>query len=129
VNFQLATYVNSSSINSSPFRAYTAIGFSDDRQMGNDSVAMCRTSIYPPTMAVETYYNDNNYNSDVLSPIIRTIGILNYTVSISNSFLLCNFTRVKSIANYANYFNISNPYYILVAYGDTNSLGNFFVYI
>ena len=57
----------------------------------------------------------------------RSVGIINQKVTILNSFLLCNFTRLKAIAGIEKFFNLSNPHYILVAYGKTNSLGKIFI--
>lgn len=86
---------------------------------------MCRTSVNAPSMMVESYYNDVNRNSDVILLSNRSIGIFNNSVEIMGSYLLCNFSREKSLPGLEKFFNISNPFYILVASGMTNSSGKF----
>lgn len=82
---------------------------------------MCRVS--GNTNQVESYYNGLEYNSDVLNATDRKMGITNANIAIINSFFMCNFTRAKSVAGNPLFYNLNNPYYILTAYGRTNSLG------
>lgn len=84
---------------------------------------MCRVTNNSQTMAVETYFNDNNFKSDTLFNDNRTIGVSNGNITFSDRFIMCSFSRVKSIQGQASFFNLSNPFYILVSFGQTNSLG------
>jgi hypothetical protein len=78
-------------------------------------------------MVVETYYNDLNLNSDVVSTSNRSTGIFNSNIKLSNSHLICSFSRLKSIPGQENFFDISKPFYILVASGITNNLSMFLI--
>lgn len=88
---------------------------------GNDSVCMCRTKNALPS--VETYFNDYKQNTDVLNESDRSLGLFNISAKIIGSYLMCRFSRIKKIENLDKFYDISNPYYLLVASGKTNSLG------
>ena len=92
---------------------------------------MCR--VYSSLMAVETFYNYNHTTAtdipgtDVVITSNRSVGIFNSSINVINSFMTCSFSRLKNISALDRYFfDLSNPYYILLASGGTNSLGNYF---
>ncbi len=95
---------------------------------GDDSVSMCR--VYSNLMAVEAYYNFNastsvDPGSDVAFTSDRTVGHFNSSISVNNNYMICSFSRNKTIAALnSKFFNLSNPYFMLLASGRTSSLGN-----
>ena len=92
---------------------------------------MCRVLNRSSLMAVETYYNANSYKSDAYDPSNRTLGLFNSSISINNSRMICSFSRLKSIQGLSDYFfDLSNSFNILVAYGEVNSLGiSIYIYL
>ena len=129
INFQMIYSIKP--INTAYF--YAALGFSYDSLMGNDSVCMCRA--FNNSYYVETYFNDYNnpvdprFKSDVLITQNRSVGLFNSTLTLSNSTLICSFSRIISIHGLDNFFNLSNSFNILLAYGETNSLSNYSLFI
>jgi hypothetical protein len=108
----------------SDYEYYNSIAFSFDSYMGDDSVCLCRLK---PNFGVESYYNDFYHNSDVASLDNRNLGIPNIRITLNQSFAICTFSRLKQIYNPSLYnrkiFNLTQPYFLLVAFGRTNSLG------
>lgn len=72
---------------------------------------------------VETYYNQKKAEPEVLNSSIRTLGHSDYTLTINQSYLICEFNRVKYF-NLTNFFNLHFPYHILLSFGKTNALGS-----
>jgi hypothetical protein len=128
INFQMIYSIKS--INTA--YSYAALGFSYDSLMGNDSVCMCRA--FNNSYYVETYFNDYNnpvdprFKSDVLIPQNRSVGLFNSTLTLLNSSFICSFSRIINIHGLDNFFNLSNSFNILLAYGETNSLSNYYYY-
>ena len=126
VEFHLITSLSGSDHN---FDLYNAIAFSYDKQMGDDSVCMCRVKSY----VVESYYNDwREKNTDVASHMDRGLGISYSSISVNQSLVICKFSRLKTVSNQhfrQTIFNLTRPYYLLVAWGSANSLGRFIITI
>lgn len=92
---------------------------------GDDSVNICRLKSY----SVETYYTDWIRNTDVALSTNRNVGVSNFKIGLNQSFVTCSFWRLKHIpvhtglnSRIGTVFNLTQPYYLLVAYGKTNSL-------
>jgi hypothetical protein len=50
-----------------------------------------------------------------------TVGLSNSFVISSNGWLACVFSRIISMPSQQNYFDLSQRYYILAAYGSISS--------
>lgn len=87
---------------------------------------MCRFSVKAKNQSIETYYNDKKGSPDVIDFLNRTIGIYDAVIRISQTYLICTFSRIKRLPNVQKFFDLNNPFYILVASGELNSLGFFF---
>ena len=83
---------------------------------------MCRSNTYTPVSSIETYFN-TEYNSDVLDPSRRTLGLFNISVTYYQKLLVCKCSRIKNLIGVVGYYNLYNPYNILIAIGETNTLG------
>ncbi|RNA02804.1 ferric-chelate reductase 1 isoform X1 [Brachionus plicatilis] len=119
VNFYVA--VNSTEI--SAFTRYIGVGFSKDFFMGDDSVSLCRFSIFSRDYVVESYFNVKKAEPDVINSNIRTLGNFNYSLTINQTYLICEFNRIKYL-NESRFFNLHFPYHILLSFGRTNALGS-----
>jgi hypothetical protein len=83
---------------------------------------MCRFSLESQSYSVETYYNIVG-NSDALTFLNRSIGLLNQTINIDQTYLICTFSRIKKLHNLDKFFDLNYPYFILVSFGPLTSLG------
>ena len=96
---------------------YLAIGFSYNRKMGEDCVVMCKYN-QDGRSSVEHYYNPRKEKiSEVLNPNNRSIGLSLSTIKMDDNFLTCSFTRLKSIKNVREYYDLNNLYYLLLVKG------------
>ena len=105
---------------------YHAFGLSYDfDKMGDDDVAMCKMNS-AGTGAVEHYRNTGKSTPTYLSSSNPTVGFSNIVVTVVNGQLVCSFSRLKSMSNVANYFDIktSPSFYILTATGTLLANGN-----
>ena len=113
-------------VNSSPYDSWTALAFSKDTFMGDDSVVMCRLSTSTKEGKIETYYNQNSKVSDVLQTANPSMGLFDLKIEVrDNKYMMCYFSRQKTFFNVNGFFNLTAPnkYNILVATGQTNYLG------
>ncbi len=56
-----------------------------------------------------------------------SIGLINAKADLNNGKLKCSFSRMKTMSNIANYFDLSKEsYFILTAYGELNSQGKYY---
>ena len=93
---------------------------------GNDEVILCAI----PYNLVQHYVNQVHVTPILMNPSNPSIGISNSTVSSKNGWLICSFTRMIFMPNQQNYFDLSNPYYLLASFGTIasgNFLGNIFL--
>ncbi|CAF0731342.1 unnamed protein product [Brachionus calyciflorus] len=116
--------VASNSTEISALQRYNGVGFSNDNYMGEDSVSLCRFSVKSFSYVVESYYNTDKSEPDVVNFTIRTLGHFNYVMTINQTYLICNFSRVKFIEKEPQYYNLHLPYHILVSFGEIDSLGS-----
>jgi hypothetical protein len=72
---------------------------------------------------VQHYQNQGKVQPLLLNSNNPVIGLSNSTVTTSNGWLICSFSRQISLPTQSNYFDLNNPYYLLAAYGNLNSNG------
>ena len=68
----------------------------------------------------------NKTNPVLLNSNKPLIGLTNIQVNIVNNWLYCSFTRQASLPAQTYYYDLSNKYYILAAYGNLDSNGRYF---
>lgn len=90
---------------------------------GRDDVVICRT----PNNLVQHYVNPVYATPVLMNPTVPSIGLSNSLVNINNDWLTCSFTRMVSMPSQQNYYDLTNQYYILAAYGML-SAGKFIYY-
>ncbi|XP_033740422.1 putative ferric-chelate reductase 1 [Pecten maximus] len=91
--------------------SWVAIGFSDDKSMGSDSVVACVTS---GVVSVQTGYNTGtSYGS--LTP--DNLGLTSASGSVVNSVLNCKFTRKTNITGEPSFFDIRENWHLFFARG------------
>jgi hypothetical protein len=56
-----------------------------------------------------------------------SIGISQPEIRVEDSFFFCNFKRKKAVAGYEFYFDLSNSYYLLAAFGEIYRGGKNFI--
>ena len=104
---------------------YSALAFSVDDKMGNDSVMAC--ILNASNVEVNMYWNTPDKNSVVLAD--PHFGISNISSSYENGFVQCTFyrksvTNITSPDNFTTEFDLVNRnYYLLLALGPTDSAG------
>ena len=111
--------------NTNVLDSWTAVAFSKDNQMGDDSVVLCRQSTLAQNGNIETYYNFGNV-AGIVNASRPRIGLFDGLINVSNRFLVCQFSRQNSLPEIQNkFFDINSPnvYNILIASGATNHLG------
>ncbi len=78
---------------------------------GEDDVIMC--CVNSNQMNVKRYFNEGK------SPKIQIYsGLSHVLIKNENGILNCKFNRTKTINSISNFYNLSNPYYVLLATGD-----------
>jgi hypothetical protein len=98
---------------------YIALGFSTDQKMGGDDVVSCMMLNGQGT--VTRMYNSGRQAPQLFDSSDPSLGIMNASISNANGIFTCSFIRQKSNGNYSNYYNLSNPFYLLVAQGNMAS--------
>lgn len=88
---------------------------------GSDDVALCKITS-AGIGSVEHYYNFGK-SPRLLDSSNPSIGFSNTSVTYIDGIFTCSFTRVKTISNVANYFNLNSQYYLLTARGNLNGNG------
>ena len=61
----------------------------------------------------------------LMNSVVPSIGLSNISIISNNSWLTCSFTRMISMPSQEKYFDLSNPFYVLAAFGSVGSEGNF----
>lgn len=106
---------------------WSAFAFSNDLEMGDDDVAMCKYYCPPNSQCfgtIEHYYNRGNY-PELLTNESPQIGFSNINVNIVNGKLMCSFRRVNRLGSNLNrYFDSALNYYLLFAKGYSDTNGN-----
>ena len=69
------------------------------------------------TNSIEHFYNEGKYDPYVLDPKNPTVGLSNSSVTVSNNFLICKFTRVKKTSAVKHDFELDENFFILAACG------------
>ena len=90
--------------------------------MGDDTVVMCKYNSNGNSL-IQHYYNVGK-KSEVLANSNPTVGISQPSVSLQDGFLSCSFKRQKKNSISSRYFDLNNPYYLMLARGllDGNSI-------
>ena len=72
---------------------------------------------------VETYYNAF-YSTSQVDSAQPSVGLSQISASLSGSYFSCSFRRLKKIdALESEYFNLNNPFYLIVAHGNIGVSG------
>jgi hypothetical protein len=69
------------------------------------------------------YYNSGRFAPGLLDPLNPTLGISNSKVELIDGFLVCTFTREKSMQNKQNYLDLDKKFHILAATGALSNEG------
>ncbi|KAH3870769.1 hypothetical protein DPMN_033959 [Dreissena polymorpha] len=101
---------------------YMALGFSEDLQMGRDSVAQCVTLDGRPN-TLSSYNADGPYKSNT-NLDVATFGITMLAGQYKNGVLTCTFERRVNVLSGSplrnedsRFFDLSYPYFLLIAHG------------
>ncbi len=84
---------------------------------GDDGVVNCTNS----GNYVSHSYNEGK-SPRLLDSANPTIGITNINVRMDGGNLICSFTRENNLVSKANYFDLNNKYYLLLARGPFSGL-------
>ena len=79
---------------------------------------MCK--VYQNVASLQRYYNSGKSSSITADP---SAGISNLVITNQNGTLSCSFRREKNMPGVANYTNLNNSTYILMASGPVNNDG------
>jgi hypothetical protein len=107
----------------SALTGYYSFGFSTDRRMGNDDVAICKFSS-SGSSSIEHYWNSGRTTPVYLDNSNPTLGYSNTLVQFDNRVITCKFTRQNVVENNLKHFDLKNSYYIVWAIGELNSNGD-----
>ncbi|XP_069137762.1 ferric-chelate reductase 1-like isoform X2 [Argopecten irradians] len=91
--------------------SWVAIGFSDDKNMGSDSVVACVTS---GVVSAQTGYNTGT-RYGALTP--DNLGLSSVSGSVVNSVLNCKFTRKTNITGEPTFYDIRQKWHLFFARG------------
>ncbi|CAF0731294.1 unnamed protein product, partial [Brachionus calyciflorus] len=94
---------------------YIAYAYSNDQQMGSDSVVVCK--VFNNTGSVEHYYNNGKSQPVLLDPKNPTIGLSETSVNVVNGKINCSFVREKYIEGESRYFDVRKKSYVLIVWG------------
>ncbi|XP_052229768.1 uncharacterized protein LOC127843912 isoform X2 [Dreissena polymorpha] len=112
---------------------YMALGFSEDLQMGHDSVTECVTfNGVPKTLSsYNTEYGRYKNNTNLA---VETFGVTMLIGDYINGVLTCKFERRVSVLSGAplrsedsRFFDLSYPYFLLIAHGNAYA-GNIYMH-
>jgi hypothetical protein len=89
---------------------------------GDDSVVMCKSTINRQyfNQEVDNYYNSAKNGTQIVTPENKSIGIFNTRFIYNNRYLICEFSRFKSVPNIERIYDLNKAYYLLMAAGATN---------
>ena len=99
---------------------YSAFAFSKDNYMGNDDVNVC---IFSDKVKDVHHYCNEGKVSSIMVQAMPTYGYSNSRVSFANKLFTCKFSRKTSLIS-EKYFDLSKPYFILLAHGPTTASGS-----
>lgn len=102
---------------------WIGIGFSKDNLMGNDDMVICKIS--NNTKTVERHFSLGKFRPPLLDPERPKIGLTKTNVFMYGPEMTCEFTRLKSMEMYTNYYDIRKSHYLLFAKGLTDKNGKF----
>ncbi|XP_069126728.1 uncharacterized protein [Argopecten irradians] len=111
IDFELRSRVDSTS------DRWMAVGFSDDGNMGTDSVAEC--IMENGFLEVQHSYNHDDKTNHVLAE--PGIGISNAEGRLENGLFTCRFTREKSVPGHTNIFDLNSDYHLMFAEGQVEN--------
>jgi hypothetical protein len=114
-DFTITTSFNS---NVNVNNAWVGLGFNNQQTMDKTNPIVCKSG---NQNVIQHYYN-TGYSSSLLNSQMPMIGITNSNVQINGPTFKCSFTRDNSNSN-ANYYNINNPAYLLIAFGTLQNSG------
>lgn len=100
-----------------PQDSYLALGFSDDKKMGGDSVIQC--VYYRQTFNAYQSYNTDKPENNIRYPLespANELFTLN-SASYVNGLLYCNFSQPANYVINTAPFNLNESYYLLMAKG------------
>jgi hypothetical protein len=93
---------------------WLGMAFSTDKMMGDDNAYICRRTSYYTTNTIKNYYN-NPYPTLIGD---GSIGISQTSITTSDSYLICTFTRENYNRTMETYFDTKNSqFHVLIAYG------------
>jgi hypothetical protein len=102
-----------------PGDKWVAVGFSDDKEMGDDSVVSCSVSSQTVVSVRHVYtveetvqYIDND-----------TSGISAVETSYNNGIVYCKFNRQVTVPGNSKIFDLNKAYYIFLGSGPTDNTG------
>ncbi|XP_029474104.1 putative ferric-chelate reductase 1 [Rhinatrema bivittatum] len=96
---------------SGPSDGYVAIGFSDDKKMGNDDIYICGNSDTTGQVVIQ-----HAFSTGYTTPTPKSLGNMGSTmVSYTKGILTCSFFTNNTISLQAR--DASNQYYVFLAYG------------
>ena len=101
-------------------KKYVALGFSNDRQMGDDLVFSCSSSV---SDQVKVGWNEGQSGP---TPLINKINVLESSTSDINGTFVCKFTLEEEMifnkpgSSDKVTFHLGEKYYVLLAYGPTS---------
>lgn len=70
---------------------------------------------------IQLFYN-YGFSTKLLDSNQSSLGLSNQKISEENNFLICSFKRKKFI-DFKDYFDLNQPYYLLIAQGKTELEG------
>ena len=82
-------------------------------------MSICKST----TSTVEQYHSSGKYTPDLLDATNASIGLSNITVTQSDSWLICSFTRINKMNHTNLFFDLSSgkSYYVLASHGELSS--------
>lgn len=91
---------------------------------GDDCVVACKY-ITNGNSIVQHYFNVDK-EPEILESSYPTVGISEALVSLKDGYLTCSFKREKKNSISSRYFDLNNPYFLMIAKGnlDSNSKKN-----
>ncbi|XP_033740428.1 putative ferric-chelate reductase 1 homolog isoform X2 [Pecten maximus] len=107
--FEIISVVSSS-------ESWAAIGFSDDRAMGSDSVVACVGS--GGVITAESGYTDGRSYRSLSN---KNLGLSAVTGSVTGSIMNCSLTRTMFIPGQPEFFSLQQDWHILFARGQASS--------
>ncbi|CAF0910187.1 unnamed protein product [Brachionus calyciflorus] len=99
-----------------PSNFYLAVGFSDDKKMGNDSVVMCFNKRIGRN-DIQHFFNSDSYSS-VLKKDDPDIGLSEKKILQEDNFLSCSFRRKKFAESENKYFDLRKKAFLIMAKGN-----------